>query len=646
VLTRRGGAADPGSPHIYRLQDIGYSLSAPSVLQSTAQFGLQFNDQDGRPLVSGAYYRLVLNSDTGAASAPQVVIASVAYDASLHGVSAEGPLSASLINDDTRTGALRVDLANNAPAGFNGVELATVAFTLLRENLVTPLTTAEARALFDAVLLVADSTSTGLSGTYEPAIDVATAAYVPMASISLDAAGLSTLTVPTPGLGAAYVAAGSTRSFYLVFASTGNASSRTPGTYRVRFSPAGARLLDASGLLGAEFVPAAQVDTASFTLIAPALPPVGSSWPYVSESSQPLTAAVVSYEDSLLPETRIYLPSTDGTLVSVSTSGARLWTFTTDPVTPLSVPPSMPQEEGGSVYLYFAGANGDVYKVRDNGGTVSEAWPKVSLASPVKSMMDTETRLYVAVEDNKIHCLNKADGLPCSGWGFSNVITAPVAGLPTVDERSTITTAWTGLEDGKVVSLKTGDGTSNNTFVTGGPVKSSPYFDAYVASADNALYITSTDGKIYAINSGNMSTMSGWTHFDAGSPIYTSPFLSFLGGTKYVFFGADNGRLYKLNAATGALIWYFQAGGAIRSSPVVVPYNAYGIGLALGEDFVYFGCDDGKIYGVNANTGQLRTGWPVATGGPVRADPVADTTNRVLSVGSNDGRLYTLNIGP
>jgi outer membrane protein assembly factor BamB len=77
-----------------------------------------------------------------------------------------------------------------------------------------------------------------------------------------------------------------------------------------------------------------------------------------------------------------------------------------------------------------------------------------------------------------------------------------------------------------------------------------------------------------------------------------------------------------------------------------VPYNFQGLGLAEGEDYIYFGCDDGKIYGVNANTGALRAGWPVSTGGPVRAAPVYDPDGKTISAGSNDGRLYTIYVGP
>ncbi len=646
VFSRVGGAADPYSPHLYRLEEIGFSLSSLSE-QATAQYGLQFPDQDGRSLSPGTVYRLTLNSSTGDASAPQVVLASATYDAAVHSVSALAASAPAWLNERSRGSPLRVAVSNNSPAGANEVQVTTVVFRLLDSELELALTQPQARDLFDAVMLVADSTAAaGVEGSYDPALDTATAAYVSMGDISLDSEGRSTLTVTGQGLAAAGVVAGSTRSFFLVFASTGGAAGRNPDTFRVRLDPAwGLSLRDSSGALAQEFAPGPQADSSSFTVIVPALPPPGTDWPYVTQSSAPIAAGITAWSGAPLAVGRIYLPSSDGTLVAVSTAGSRLWTFTTSPLTPITATPSLPWTEDGQVHMYFTGSNGDVYKIRDDGGSVAQVW-RTPLGSPARSIMDTTARLYVAVSENKVRCLNKADGQPCPGWTFSSAITAPPAGTPAIDERGTVATLWMGLEDGKFVSLKTGDGTSNNSFVTGGPVLSSPFLDAYLASPDNAIYLTSTDGTVYALNSGNMTAMSGWSNYDAGSPIRTAPFVWSLGGAKHLFFGADNGRLYKLNAATGAFIWAFQAGGAIRSSPVVVPHDFYGLGLPAGEDYVYFGCDDGGIYAVNANTGQRREGWPVFTGGPVRGDVIMDPDTRTVSAGSNDGRLYTLYVGP
>jgi len=198
-----------------------------------------------------------------------------------------------------------------------------------------------------------------------------------------------------------------------------------------------------------------------------------------------------------------------------------------------------------------------------------------------------------------------------------------------------------GLADGKVVALQTADGASPTSLITGGPIESSPYLDARYADANNVIYFTSTDGKLYARVSSNLSNKpAGWPlgDYDAGAPINTSPFITW-DAVKYVFFGDDAGRLHKVSAADGTSApgWPFQAGAAIKSSPVWVPGAV---------NYVYFGCDDGYIYALDADTGVRRTGWPVATGGPVRADIVIDPDNWRLVVGSGDGKTYVLEIAP
>jgi outer membrane protein assembly factor BamB len=147
-------------------------------------------------------------------------------------------------------------------------------------------------------------------------------------------------------------------------------------------------------------------------------------------------------------------------------------------------------------------------------------------------------------------------------------------------------------------------------------------------------------------------------------------------GTLYI--GSGDGRLYALDATTGAQRWQFRTGRAISSTPAVADGlvfvgsrdNAYwavdaGTGkerwrLETGRDVpfpwgfesgdlytssptwaagtLYLGSGDGHVYAVDPNSGSVR--WRFATRGRVRASPaVAD--GRVYA-GSADGTLYAL----
>jgi len=558
-------------------------------------------------------------------------------------------------NNATRATTLRLDVANNSRAGFGPVYVSSVNFMILDSNLAA-FSQVNAHHLFNAIMLVRDSTS-GLQGIYEPGIDITTAAYVPMNLITLDAQGGSTLTVSAQFISRSSVPAASTQTFFVVFEATQNASAYAPNNvFRVGFTPqTGISVNDVSSGQLESFIPPAALNTSSVTIIASSGPPTGTNWPYVTPSSASISADVATYFGPVLPSTRTYIASTDGTLRAVNSAGVLLWTFNTHPLSAINTSLDIRTDEGSNVYIYFADDNGDVYKIQDTGASPVETWsPSPSALGSVsaRSLIDSGTKLYIAGSNNNVYCVYKSTGGQCTDWTHPVQVDAPISGTLCIDDRTGIKMAWVGLEDGKVVSLKTGDGSYYNYFQAGTMVKSSPYLDAGLAGSGNNLYITSTNGWLYARTSANLTTSpSGWSDFNAGAPIYSSPFPFYTAtySVPYIFFGDDAGRLHKISTATAheALggAWPFQAGGAIRSSPTVVPYW-YIAGLAVGEDYVYFGCDDGYIYAVNANTGVLKTGWPVATGGAVRADPVIDQDVKTLTVGSGDGKVYTIYIGP
>ncbi|HCC48560.1 MAG TPA: hypothetical protein DEQ38_10670 [Elusimicrobia bacterium] len=633
IFSRTGGAADARSPHTFRLAEIGFGTGDTSD-QDAGQYGPSFLDQDGYPLVSSAAYKLTFNSDNASVSAPQVKLGTVTYDGSVHTVTAStaAPL---WMNNAARAAMIKLQVSNNSPAGFNALQLTTAAFTLLDDSLAPqPRTQAQARTMFDAFLLAVDS---GTAGLYEPGIDLSTAAYVPNGAISLDLAGLSTLTVTAQYLYETSVPAGSTRTFYLVLESTQNAS---PGVFRVRFSAAGAGLRDASGLLPQDFLATAELYTSSVTFITQSSAPANTAWPYVSPSSAPVNT-LAGTEMTGLVTARSYVASTDGYLRAVASTGTLIWEFPTSPLSPINSNPTDSYNEGGAAYIYFANDLGDVYKLRDNGSGYTLVW-KRSMGFAVRSDITVSgSSLYFGAADNAVHCIDMADpaGANCFDW-TDLPVAGVISGTPMVDNRTGVNMAWIGTENGGLQQVNTGDGSPGNA-MSAGAIMTSPFGDIGLSDSSNKLFITSTDGKLYVAP---LDLTDIATPFPQVAPIYTSPFIWGVDGGRYVFFGDDDGYMHKVSTETWTepAGWPFKAGGAIRSSPVVVP----GAWMDLAANYVYFGSDDGYVYAVNTLTGQLRSGWPVATGGPVRADGVVDSTERTLIVGSNDGRTYVLNIGP
>ena len=113
-----------------------------------------------------------------------------------------------------------------------------------------------------------------------------------------------------------------------------------------------------------------------------------------------------------------------------------------------------------------------------------------------------------------------------------------------------------------------------------------------------------------------------WT-FKADAGVHSSPAVA--GGL--VLVGADDQKVYALEAKTGAKRWEFKAGGIhVRSSP------------AVADGMVFVGSDDERLYALDAATGAKR--WEFKTGGDVHSSPaVADG---LVLVGSDDNKLYAL----
>ncbi|OGR65740.1 MAG: hypothetical protein A2X31_09905 [Elusimicrobia bacterium GWB2_63_22] len=121
--------------------------------------------------------------------------------------------------------------------------------------------------------------------------------------------------------------------------------------------------------------------------------------------------------------------------------------------------------------------------------------------------------------------------------------------------------------------------------LTAGWVDSSP------AVSSTAVYAACLGGRLYALDRFNGDVL--WIT-DLGAASVSSPLL--LGGRVYVGTGSPENRLKVYDAVTGAPLASFQAGQPVDAAP------------ATDGTYVYFGANDGQIYALDAAT--LLPRWP------------------------------------
>ena len=115
--------------------------------------------------------------------------------------------------------------------------------------------------------------------------------------------------------------------------------------------------------------------------------------------------------------------------------------------------------------------------------------------------------------------------------------------------------------------------------------------------------------------------------FNTGDKIRSSP--AIVNGIVYE--GSNNGIVYALNAATGSVIWQYNSGSQVESSPAVVNGVVY-VGILWDGH-------NGYVVALNAETGSLI--WRFSTNSGIESSPTV--VNGVVYIGSYYGYIYALN---
>lgn len=291
-------------------------------------------------------------------------------------------------------------------------------------------------------------------------------------------------------------------------------------------------------------------------------------------------------------------------------------------------------------YLYAIAPNG-AFKWRFLTGDWIDSSPAVA----------GDGTIYFGSWDGKLYALTPAG---VKKWEYSTGAGSYIYSSPALGSDGTI---YFGAGDGNFYALRP-DGTLKWSYPAGDWIDSSP------ALANGLIYYGSWDGNVYALRDDGDTAKEAW-RFTAPAPILSSPAI---GRDGTVFIGANDGKLYALDGASGAKRWEYLVSGTLESSPVVAPDGTIYIGSSTGllhavlpdgtrlwthdvteqivatpavraDGTIIFGAGDAAVHAVRRDGTAL---WKFAAADWVDSSPVV-APDGTIYVGSFDKKLYALN---
>ncbi|MGI9609061.1 MAG: PQQ-binding-like beta-propeller repeat protein, partial [Acidimicrobiia bacterium] len=309
----------------------------------------------------------------------------------------------------------------------------------------------------------------------------------------------------------------------------------------------------------------------------------------------------------------VMIGSANETFYSIdATTGRPLWTNDTDgPISSSASFAFAPLGEGGEneSVVFVATETGTVHGYRTRTGI--PLWTQTGPGPITAPLLVANATVYAPSEDGYIYAFQAAPPGDLS-WRFpaeGSDGLAPFVTAPLFVDGNLIAVTATGTY--VMVNGETGDEVCRQelgTDVNAGPTH-----------VDNLVYV-GTPGALSILRANNCG-LAGQHLFEQFLPMYASPLVD--GNYVYVTSGTS---IIKFDLLTSLFDWRFVTRATIRSSPV------------LAGDLLYFGADNGTFYAVDADTGEEV--WSFQTDGEVRSSPaVADGA---IYVGSRDGNIYAL----
>ncbi len=304
----------------------------------------------------------------------------------------------------------------------------------------------------------------------------------------------------------------------------------------------------------------------------------------------------------------IFLSSQDGHVYAFNAeTGAPAWSPSSPPLAPspnLQAHPSgVFTVFGGTRDLIFVGtrdpAGSRFYALRVlDGDELAPGWEfdgtpfgKIGAISGQAAVDQVAGRVYFAsrefdaINNNTVWCLDLETGVPCTGFTplpHGNIDT----GVSLYGTRLLVGTNNAGGTDPRVRALRTGDGGEDWSF---------PILPATEGAPKGYVAIDRFTGDSYF-----STATTVWAVDSAGSekwhcPSLTSPSIPvYAPGDAYVYVGAGDGKLYRLDVAGGIPI-------VDATFPLLLGDGSSGVGsptFDLAAGYMYVGTEDGFVYAV------------------------------------------------
>jgi outer membrane protein assembly factor BamB len=220
--------------------------------------------------------------------------------------------------------------------------------------------------------------------------------------------------------------------------------------------------------------------------------------------------------------------------------------------------------------------------------------------------------VFVPAYDGKLYALDAESGQLL--WQEPFETDGALVGGVAVSED----TVYFGSDDAKVYAVDVDTGIERWSFKTDDSIWSTPQL------VGGILYVTSQDGKLYALDA-NAKGNKLWS-FETDAGIVASPVVDEEAGLVYV--GGIDAKLRAIDLETREERWSIKAGNWFWAEPHV------------SEGVVYAGSLDKKVYAVDSATGEQAWSDAFSAESPVRS--TALVVNDDLLVFDRDGRVYQL----